>query len=312
MDFGIYLRREKTYPKMLELAQKAEELGFHSAFLNDHVLGLSNSETEEYLESWTVMTGIGVKTSKLRVGQSVLFNSLRNPAFLAKSIATLDQMTNGRYELMIGAGWNEREYFGYDLMEQGRGMPEVDERVRRLGESVKILNLMLNEPKIDFNGDFWKLKEAVNLPQPIQKPMRISIGCKGERLMGITVRNATGINLSGRNTLANKELIERFEKVCSKNGKSPSDFYVSGFTGLQIASNEEVAWEMQKKYANVAGMSFEDAKRTSYIGTTDDLIEKIGKTRDLGFNMMIYSISGDDRIEDPVTLFHDTIMNSFR
>ena len=149
MDFGIYLRRESTYPKMLELALTAEQLGFHSAYLNDHVHGVGKPE-DEYVEAWTAMTGIGVQTTKLRIGQIVLFNSLRNPAFLAKSIATLDQMTNGRYECLIGVGWNEQEYLGYDLMEQGRGMPSAGQRVSRFEEALKIIKLMLTREEVDF------------------------------------------------------------------------------------------------------------------------------------------------------------------
>ena len=72
---------------MLELALKAESLGFHGVYLNDHVHGFADNGKEDYLEALTAMTGIGMNTTKIRVGQIVLFNSLRNPAFLAKSIA---------------------------------------------------------------------------------------------------------------------------------------------------------------------------------------------------------------------------------
>ena len=90
MKFGLYIRSGQTYAGMLELAQYADELGLFGVFLNDHVHGFANEGKESYLEAWTAMTGIGVQTKRVRLGHIVLFNSLRNPAFLAKSIATLD------------------------------------------------------------------------------------------------------------------------------------------------------------------------------------------------------------------------------
>ena len=168
MKFGVYIRAGTTYSGMLELAKQAEQLDYFGVFLNDHVHGFANKGKEPYLEAWTAMTGIGVQTKKIRLGHSVLFNSLRNPAFLAKSIATLDQMTNGRYELLIGAGWNKPEYEGYDLMEKGRGMPSAKERVDRFEEALQILRGMLHNETFSYEGKYWKLNNAINIPQPIQ------------------------------------------------------------------------------------------------------------------------------------------------
>ena len=176
MKFGVYLRGARTFDKMLQLSQAAEELDYFGVFLNDHVEGLSGDRTEPYLEAWTVMSGLGTQTKKIRLGHITLFNSLRNPAYLAKSVATLDTLTGGRYEFILGSGWNEPEYTGHDLMERGRGMPTAAERVTRLKESVEIVKGMLNNPVFNYDGKYWKLKEAVNMPQPIQKPFRVSVG----------------------------------------------------------------------------------------------------------------------------------------
>ncbi|MCE7735593.1 MAG: LLM class flavin-dependent oxidoreductase, partial [Candidatus Heimdallarchaeota archaeon] len=194
MEFGIYLRPAKTYLNMVDLAQRAEKLKFQGAYINDHVQGFGDNTHDDYLEAWTLMTGIGLATTKLRVGQIVLFNSLRNPAFLAKSIATLDVMLNGRYELLLGAGWNAPEYEAYDLMEGGRGMPSGKERVDRFEEAIQIIKSLLHNDITNFDGEFWKLKEALNFPHPIQNPMRISVGCEKPRMMNITAKYASGIN----------------------------------------------------------------------------------------------------------------------
>ncbi|MFX1248663.1 MAG: LLM class flavin-dependent oxidoreductase, partial [Promethearchaeota archaeon] len=238
MKFGVYIRAGTTYSSMLELAQQAEKLDYFGVFLNDHVHGFANEGKEPYLEAWSAMTGIGVQTKKIRLGHSVLFNSLRNPAFLAKSIATLDQMTNGRYELLIGAGWNKPEYEGYDLMEKGRGMPSAKERVDRFEEALQILRGMLHNETFSYDGKYWKLNNAINIPQPIQNPFRISVGADKPRMIKITAKYADGFN-NFRNLKSLKEKIELLEPELEKNNKRLSDFFISGFSAIHIAKNNE-------------------------------------------------------------------------
>ena len=145
---------------MKSLAIYADNHDYYGIFLNDHVNGFKLQGKEPYLEAWTVISALAPLTSKIKLGHIVLFNSLRNPAYLAKSITTLDIISEGRYETLIGAGWNIPEYEGYDLMEQGRGMPSAKERVDRFQESLQILELMLNNEITNFEGKFWKLRNA--------------------------------------------------------------------------------------------------------------------------------------------------------
>ncbi|MHA2031213.1 MAG: LLM class flavin-dependent oxidoreductase [Candidatus Kariarchaeaceae archaeon] len=308
MEFGIYLRPAKTYSKMIDLAQKAEKLGFQGAYLNDHVHGVGKPE-DEYVEAWTAMTGIGVQTTKLRVGQIVLFNSLRNPAFLAKSIATLDQMTNGRYELMIGAGWNVPEYEGYDLMEGGRGMPSAKERVDRFEEAIQIIQSMLNNEKTSYDGKFWKLKEAINIPQPVQKPMRMSVGCGKPRMMNITAKYATGINLGGNFTRLS-ELINQFSRMASKNDKTLSDYYVSGFTRFNVTKTDEEAREIAKPIAERTKTTIDEVLKEHYIGNAQNIVDKVRKVKDMGVNMTVvippYPVIKDYQ---SIEYFHDNVMS---
>ncbi len=174
MEFGYYIRPADTFEGMVEMARYAEELGLFGVFLNDHVHSMRQSGMQPYLEAWTAMAGIGVQTKRIRLGHIVLFNSLRNPAFLAKSVSTLDRMSGGRYELLIGAGWNEPEYLGYDLMERGRGMPSAGVRVDRFKETLQILRGMFDNDVFSYEGRYWTLRDAINLPPTVQKPMTSS------------------------------------------------------------------------------------------------------------------------------------------
>ena len=287
MEFGVFIRSGQTYQAMLELSQHSEELGYSHVFINDHVHGFADKGKEPYLEAWTVMSGIGVQTSKIKIGQIVLFNSLRNPAYLAKSIATLDNMTNGRYEIMIGAGWNKPEYEGYDLMEKGRGMPSAKERVDRFEESLYILRGLLNNEEFSYKGKFWNLKNAINIPQPV-KPLRISVGASKPRMIRITAKLADGLNL-GSGLFGFKKGLEILTPALEKNNKSINDYYCSSFSTLKIVKNNEEYEKEVKIQAEKSKKSVEEIKESSFIGPVEIIVDKLRKAEKLGIKLLIFS-----------------------
>jgi alkanesulfonate monooxygenase SsuD/methylene tetrahydromethanopterin reductase-like flavin-dependent oxidoreductase (luciferase family) len=311
MKFGVYLRGAQTYPRMLELAKASEELDYYGVFVNDHVEGLSGDRTEPYWEAWTLMTGIGVETKKIRVGHITLFNSLRNPAFLAKQVATLDQMTNGRYELILGAGWSEPEYEGYDLMEKGRGMPSAGERVSRLKESVDILKGMLHNEIFSYEGKYWKLKEAVNVPQPVQKPFRISVGARQPRMIKITAKYTDGINSSG-NLESISRILAHYHKNLEKLGKSVDDVFITGFAPSVYLLKDEAEYEKTLEGWKARGRDPEVAREFGFIGTPEVLIEKWRKAMDMGMKMSIINVRPSKTISENVEMlarFKDEVIS---
>ena len=228
MEFGVFIRGAVTYEKMLELSLGAEELDYYGVFLNDHVNGFADGGKEPYLEAWTAITGLGMQTSKIKVGHITLFNSIRNPAYLAKSATALDIMTKGRFELILGAGWAEQEYLGYDFMEKGSGMPSAAQRVTRLKESVQIIRGMFDNPVFNFEGKYWKLKEAINIPRPVTENLKVSVGARQSRMIKITARYADGINSSGN--LANiGRILGIYHQTIEKLDKTVDDVFIHGF-----------------------------------------------------------------------------------
>ncbi len=288
MDFGVYLRSGVTYEGILSIAQTADNLGYYGGFINDHVHGFANDGKEPYLEAWTVMTGIGVQTKRLRIGHVVLFNSLRNPAYLAKSISTLDNMIQGRYEVMLGAGWNESEYLGYDIMGNGRGMPSAKERVDRFKETLEILRGMFTHEVFSYDGKYWKLKNAINIPQPIQNPMRISVGGQKPRMVRLAATLADGLNVPG--SLDKLEstldlLLPNLEKA----GKKMADYYYSGFGGIYYAKNEEDYEKQVAKVAETQKKSVQEVRKNLFIGTSEILVEKLRRASDLGVKLLVFA-----------------------
>ncbi|HEX9915120.1 MAG TPA: LLM class flavin-dependent oxidoreductase [Candidatus Bathyarchaeia archaeon] len=297
MKFGVYIRSAVTYENMLELARAAEGLGYYGVFLNDHVEGLSGDRREPYLEAWTAMTGLGVQTRTIRLGHITLFNSLRNPAYLAKSVATLDNMTGGRYELILGTGWNTPEYEGYDLMGKGRGMPSAGERVERLKESVEILKGMLHNEVFSYEGKYWRLKEAVNVPQPVQRPFRVSVGARQPRLIRVAAKYADGVNASG--DLKNiSGILGQYHSALEEYGRSVDDAFISGFApGVYLARDTAEYEDTLRKWAG-RGTDPEEARANDFIGTPEVLVEKWRAAMDMGMSMSVINVRPGKSLRD--------------
>ena len=294
MEFGLYIRSAQTYGAMVELARHAERLGLFGVFLNDHVEGLSGDRREPYPESWTAMTGIGAETRRIRLGHITLFNSLRNPALLAKMISTLDVMMGGRYETIVGAGWSEPEYRGYDLMGRGRGMPPAGERVTRLKETVQILRGMFDNEVFSFKGKYWRLEEAMNVPGPVQRPMRVSVGARQGRMIRIAAKYADGMNGSG-NLMAIRGYVKTLVPELEAAGKRMGDFFLSGFTTFTLTRSEA---ETEAVLARVAkGRPLEEVRDDFFVGTPEVLVGKLRECADLGMKMMIV-IPMSSRVEE--------------
>lgn len=312
IEFGYYLRPAETYSGILELACHAEELGLWGVFLNDHVHGMREGGMEPYLEAWTALVGIGVQTRSIRLGHIVLFNSLRNPAFLAKSISTLDVMTGGRYEVLLGAGWNEPEYDGYDLMEQGRGMPSAKMRVDRLKESLQILRGMFTNETFSFEGKYWRLKDAINIPQPVQNPMRISVGGSKPRMINIAAKYADGLNTGG-SLDGFKTMSERLVPTLERNGKKLEEYFFSGFnTQVTVSRNEEEYTSLAKRVAERSSKTVTEVKEDIFAGTPEVLVDKFRQAQDLGVKMIVVYIRPASTISEmkkQLTRFCDLVMS---
>jgi alkanesulfonate monooxygenase SsuD/methylene tetrahydromethanopterin reductase-like flavin-dependent oxidoreductase (luciferase family) len=173
--------------------RKTHEI-FDAVWMDDHFHPWLKSmlNTTPVLECWTTLTYLSATFTDLDYSAIVLCNSYRNPAYLAKSAATLSCLTGGRFVLGIGAGWKEDEYLA-----NGYTFPSAKERIERLEESVRIIREMWTNSPASFAGKYHSVKDAYCLPRPMKKPP-IMIGGKGEVLMlGVIARQADWWYLGG-------------------------------------------------------------------------------------------------------------------
>jgi FMNH2-dependent dimethyl sulfone monooxygenase len=151
----------------LDMARLAEDLGFDSIWIPDHVENAHLNRAKPILEYWTTLTAIGAKTKRVRLGGHSMNNTFRHPGLTAKIACTLDQITGGRVILAPGSGWfaAEAKSYGFDFWSDD-GL----ERIRRLDESLHVMRGLMREDAFTFTGKYFSLKDAYCNPKAVQKP----------------------------------------------------------------------------------------------------------------------------------------------
>lgn len=314
MKFGYYVRTVLSYPEIRNLTMRIEKLGFDSVHINDHLIGFdpTQDKKEPYLESILLLTALAVETKKIKLGNIVICNSFRHPAYLAKMISTLDNISNGRALMWLGAGWYEEEYKAY-----GYTFPSPKRRVDELEESLTIYKKMFTEDISDFDGKFWKLERNRNFPKPVQKPYpQIVLGTSGNRMIDIACREADGINLPypSQNMFLKNQLsakVSEINEILKKYNKEPSNFEISLFSTITIAEDKE---DLDKRIEEIIKNAPGPMKPTreyllehQFIGFPEDIKQKLIDLENMGVNKIVFSL-GKSNLDDPLLLFSKELM----
>ncbi len=202
-----------AYAEIRDLARGAEVAGFESFWVSDHFFGGQGVPDRDCLEAWTLLAALARETTRIRLGTLVAAVQYRNPALLAKMAAGVDQISGGRLEFGVGAGWKEEEYraYGYDY-------PSAGERVDQLKDALEIARRLWTEDRATYHGKHYRVDGAVCAPKPAQRPHPpIWIGGAKPRVMRLAVRYADGFDLGrhGRDgrDLAPEEMVQAFTEL---------------------------------------------------------------------------------------------------
>lgn len=182
--FGVFLPQLRmSFDTILERTLAAETAGFDSVWLMDHLAAPAGAHLDTF-EGWTTAAALAVRTSHIRIGHLVTCDPFRHPAVLAKMAATVDVLSGGRLELGLGWGSVEAELEAYGI---DTGGPAV--RAARLRETLEILPLMFEGEPFDYDGEHFRLAEAIGRPVPVQAKVPVHIGGAGTRLTMPIVRD---------------------------------------------------------------------------------------------------------------------------
>jgi F420-dependent oxidoreductase-like protein len=231
---------DRLFDRVAENAKAAEKAGFDLVTVMDHLYQIRGigPETEPMMEAYTTLSALATQTSRVKLGTLVTGVTYRNPALLVKQVTTLDVISKGRAIFGIGAGWNEDEHRGY-----GIEFPPIARRMDRLGEALTIAKLMFTQDRPSFEGTYYKIDRALNVPRPIQPGgPKILIGGGGERrTLRLLAEHGDIGHWFGGNLEDLKRKKKVFEEHCAAVNRDPSEVLLTVGLTLVLAENEKDA-----------------------------------------------------------------------
>lgn len=200
------------------MATTAEDVGFDSLWVGDHLLYRSEGETKGPWEAWSLLAAIAAVTDRVQLGPLVAATAFHSPAMLAKKAVTVDEISDGRLILGLGAGWNQAEFEAY-------GFP-FDHRASRFEEAFTIIRKLLCDGAVDFAGEYYTLRDCELVPPARPAGIPIMIGSEGPRVLGATLPYVDSWNAWHAwydNTIEGAEaLLGRIDDHCTEAGRDPS------------------------------------------------------------------------------------------
>ena len=293
-----------TYQTLRRIWMDADTLGYYSATLYD----LLNIPT---LECWTTLSALAAETSRVRLTPLVLANTYRPPAVFAKMVSTLDVISNGRLEVGIGAGGGRGDHLA-----SGLDFPSTAVRVRMLEESVELMQRLWTEEEVTFEGNYYTLSGARNLPGPVQKPHPpFLIGGHGERhLFRAVARYADICNVGFEMDLdEHRSSLDALGEHCRDAGRNLSEIEVSHNTRVVIAETEAEFDRLISLSASASNMSPADYRASlsrAIAGTPDQCVEQIKRYVDNGI-AYFFLLFPDPIPTESLELFATEVMPKF-
>jgi len=262
MKVGVQLpevERYVTWPEIREMAVTAEAVGFDSLWVGDHLLYRSENETTGPWEAWSMLAAIAAVTERVQIGPLVAATSFHNPAMLAKKAATVDEISNGRLILGLGAGWNRTEYDAY-------GFP-FDRRASRFEEAFTIIRTLLSDGAIDFDGGYYTLRDCELVPPARSGGIPLMVGSEGPRVLRATLPYVDMWNAwfawFGNTPAGAAESIAMMESACREAGRDPAevDKTVTVLVSVPGGSSDPQGSPGQRQAYPVGGTQEEVAER---------------------------------------------------
>lgn len=272
--------RGATYEAELRFVRQVEECGFDGYFRADHYQSMGDSAgLPGPTDAWVTLGALGRETSRIRLGTLMTSATFRLPGPLAITVAQVDQMSGGRVEFGVGAGWYEREHLSY-----GIPFPPLKERFERLAEQLEIVTGLWQAPpaqRFTFRGRYYQLTEAPALPKPIQVPgPPVIIGGRGmRRTPELAVRFADEFNAAFQNLEDTARQFARVAEVADHVGRAGRPLAMS--IGVVVACGRTPADAKRRAetlYENNSALPNEDP----LIGEPDQLVQRIGEFAQLG------------------------------
>jgi F420-dependent oxidoreductase-like protein len=299
MELRIFTEPQQgaDYGRLLAVARATEQLGFDAFFRSDHYLGMGDGDgLPGPTDAWLTLAGLALQTSRIRLGTLMSPITFRYPGPLAVSVAQVDEMSGGRVELGLGAGWFEAEHTAY-----GIPFPPAAERFDRLEEQLAILTGLWETPvgqRFSFAGKFYPVTDSPALPKPVQRPHPpILIGGRGpRRTPQLAARYADEFNVAFVSIEQTAAVFGRVREACQAAGRDPGSLvYSAGHTVCCGRDEAELA-----RRAEAIGWDLATQRADGLVGSPDEIVDRLGGFAELGatrFYLQVLDLHDLDHLE---------------
>ncbi|MFI5506673.1 LLM class F420-dependent oxidoreductase [Mycobacterium sp. NPDC051804] len=281
MDFRVFVEPQQgaTYADQLAVARTAESAGYSAFFRSDHFTAMSGDGMPGPTDSWVTLGGIARETSSIRLGTLVTSATFRYPGPLAIAVAQVDEMSGGRVELGIGAGWFEAEHKAYAIP-----FPPLGERFDRLTEQLNIITGLWTTPSgktFDYTGTHYAVAESPALPKPLQSPHPpIIIGGAGaKRTPALAAQFAAEFNIPFAPLDMAQTQFERVASAVADAGR-PAESMTFSAAFVVCAGRDE---QQIARRAGAIGRDVDELRSNSpLVGTPAEIADKLGPYLQIG------------------------------
>ncbi|HWM06137.1 MAG TPA: LLM class F420-dependent oxidoreductase [Actinophytocola sp.] len=276
MDLRIMIEPQEgaSYDTQLRLARAAEELGYSGFFRSDHYLAMGGDGLPGPTDSWVTLAGLARETGTIRLGTMVSAGTFRPPGVLAIQVAQVDQMSGGRVELGLGAGWFEAEHTAY-------GIPFPSGRHSRLAEQLAIVTGLWATPvgsKFDYDGKFYSLRECPALPKPAQSTVPVIVGGMGPtRTPELAARFANEFNTPFASARDAGAQFGRVREALERRGRDDDVVFSSAVVACVGTDDAAVA-----RRAAAINREVDELKASGAAGTPAEVVDRLGAYAEAG------------------------------
>ncbi|MFC3894324.1 LLM class F420-dependent oxidoreductase [Lentzea rhizosphaerae] len=278
MELRIFTEPQQgaSYDDLLRVARTAEDAGYGAFFRSDHYLKMGSVDgLPGPTDPWITFAGLARDTTTIRLGTLMTAATFRYPGPLAISVAQVDQMSGGRVEFGIGAGWYEAEHTAY-----GIPFPTLGARFERYEEQLAIITGLWETPvggTFSFEGKHYSLTDSPALPKPAQDRVPVLIGGMGaRRTPALAATYATEFNLPFVGLDAAVEQYARVDAACAEMGRDPREITRSvALVACVGRTDADVA-----RRAAVIGREVDELKQNGLCGSPAEIVDRIGAWRD--------------------------------
>ncbi|CPW95732.1 LLM class F420-dependent oxidoreductase [Mycobacteroides abscessus] len=310
MDFRVFVEPQQgaTYSDQLRVAQAAEELGFSAFFRSDHYLAMGGADgLPGPTDAWVTLGAIARETTAIRLGTLVTSATFRHPGPLAVTVAQVDEMSSGRVDFGLGAGWFSEEHEAYAIP-----FPSLGERFDRLEEQLEILTGLWTTPTGDtysYAGKPYTVTDSPALPKPVQEPHPpIVIGGLGvKRTPALAARFATEFNLPFQPVDVITDQYARVAHAVEAAGRPADSMTYSAAFALCIGDTDA---DIARRAANIGREVEEITENSPLAGTPDAVAEKLSIYVDAGVQRVYVQLL-DIRDLDHLEFFASTVIPQF-